>query len=62
MQKKDLARYIAEAMFPKDINPKVIEIETERLKEMKKIELEAMLWNAKKIHRQRQEDFGTVLI
>jgi len=29
---------------------------------MKVIELEALLWNAKKVHTKRQEEFGTTLI
>jgi len=62
LDKKSMATYVAQAMYPEDIAPTVINSEVERLRKMKVIELEALLWNAKKVHKQRQEEFGTILI
>ncbi len=57
MTKREIAEQIATAMFKVDTNPKIIALEIETMvNNESKIELEARLWMANKIHKQREED------
>ena len=57
MTKSEIATQIATAMFKVDTNPKIIALEIETMVNNEtKLELEARLWLANKIHTRREED------
>ena len=57
MTKREIAEQIATAMFKVDTHPKIIDLEIETMVNNEtKLELEARLWLANKVHERRAKD------